>query len=69
MEVPWDLVETELVYRQLLLLKLRFLTQYILFTNFSKLLKLRFLTHHILFTYFSKLLKLNFLMQYIHHCK
>ena len=42
------------------LLRLKFLTHYILLTNFSKLLKLRFLTHYIPFTYFSKLLKLRF---------
>ena len=42
------------------MLKLRFLTHYILFTYFSKLLKLRCLTQYILLTYFSKLLKLIF---------
>ena len=47
------------------LLRLNFLTHYILLTNFSKLLKLRFSTYYIPFTSFSKLLKLRFLTHYI----
>ena len=41
------------------LLRLKFLTQYILLTYFSKLLRLTFLMHYTLITYFSKPVEAN----------